>query len=176
MGPDHQGWGKIRGLNAMNTNHSKLGLAACLAALLLALPAQAQQLYRWTDAQGKVHMSDKPPPEGTPGVSKEALPKDEVSPATRKAAQDRAAAEKAKAQQMENTRRAATQPAKPASAVAGAKEAPRNETDCQRQRRLFDESGACWGEFRLANGASRPGALEKCGPPVEDPTPRCPLR
>ena len=33
--------------------------------LLLALPAQAE-VYKWTDEQGRVHFSDKPPSEDTP--------------------------------------------------------------------------------------------------------------
>jgi hypothetical protein len=38
---------------------------ALFAALLVALPAGAQ-LYKWTDANGRVQYSDKPPPAGRP--------------------------------------------------------------------------------------------------------------
>jgi glutaredoxin len=42
-----------------------------LAALLLcALTAQAQQLYRWTDEKGRVHITDTPPPASAKGVQK----------------------------------------------------------------------------------------------------------
>ncbi|MEQ1880281.1 MAG: DUF4124 domain-containing protein [Burkholderiales bacterium] len=39
-------------------------LAPSLALCLLAFssPGQAQQTYKWTDAQGKIHYSDQPPP------------------------------------------------------------------------------------------------------------------
>ncbi|WP_062534641.1 DUF4124 domain-containing protein [Mizugakiibacter sediminis] len=33
-------------------------------ALMLALPAFAGQVYKWTDAKGTVHYSDSPPPQG----------------------------------------------------------------------------------------------------------------
>ena len=47
-----------------------------LASLLLALPAGAAEVYRWTDQNGQVHFSQRPPPgesqrmdlpEGDPG-------------------------------------------------------------------------------------------------------------
>jgi len=36
-----------------------------VALLLLAPLAAAQQIYKWTDAQGTVHYSQSPPPQGT---------------------------------------------------------------------------------------------------------------
>lgn len=33
-----------------------------LCALLACLPAEAQQVYRWVDGNGRVQYSDKPPP------------------------------------------------------------------------------------------------------------------
>jgi glutaredoxin len=38
---------------------------APLLLILLALPAMAAGVYRWTDAQGNVHYSDQPPPPGS---------------------------------------------------------------------------------------------------------------
>ena len=46
---------------------------SAVALLLLALTAgaaQAQQLYRWTDEKGRVHITDTPPPAGAKGVQK----------------------------------------------------------------------------------------------------------
>ena len=37
--------------------------AALLALAVVALPASAQ-MYKWTDASGRIHYSDTPPPEG----------------------------------------------------------------------------------------------------------------
>jgi glutaredoxin len=45
-------------------------LAVLLAALLGA--AHAQQLYRWTDEKGRVHITDTPPPAAAKGVQKKA--------------------------------------------------------------------------------------------------------
>jgi glutaredoxin len=45
--------------------------AALLAALALAaVTAAAQQIYRWTDEKGRVHITDTPPPPGARGVKK----------------------------------------------------------------------------------------------------------
>ena len=35
-----------------------------------AVPAPAQQMYRWTDQNGRVHITDTPPPRGAKGVQK----------------------------------------------------------------------------------------------------------
>lgn len=42
----------------------RLILAALLATGLVALPAAAQELYQWKDANGVTHYSDTPPPAG----------------------------------------------------------------------------------------------------------------
>ena len=46
---------------------ARLSLAA-LITLLLAGVAAAQQLYRWTDANGRTHVTDTPPPPGAKNV------------------------------------------------------------------------------------------------------------
>jgi hypothetical protein len=38
-------------------------LTTCVCLLLMAaMPVCAQQIYKWTDANGQVHFSDQPPP------------------------------------------------------------------------------------------------------------------
>ena len=37
-------------------------LSAAFAVIFTALPVEAQQIYKWTDASGKTVVSDKPPP------------------------------------------------------------------------------------------------------------------
>ncbi|MGO4702748.1 DUF4124 domain-containing protein [Dyella sp. 2RAB6] len=44
---------------------SLIAAAVLLAPLAFALPASAQQVYKWTDAAGSVHYSDTPPPKGS---------------------------------------------------------------------------------------------------------------
>ena len=41
-----------------------------LAAFFVAASAAAQQMYRWTDQNGRVHITDTPPPPGAKGVQK----------------------------------------------------------------------------------------------------------
>ncbi|MGA9853077.1 MAG: DUF4124 domain-containing protein [Gammaproteobacteria bacterium] len=43
-------------------NTKTLLLTLCLAAALALMTAQAQEVYRWVDAQGNVHYSQTPPP------------------------------------------------------------------------------------------------------------------
>src|SRR5262245_65339869 len=45
-------------------------VAAVLAAGAAAL-AQAQQMYRWTDENGRVHITDTPPPPSAKGIQKQ---------------------------------------------------------------------------------------------------------
>jgi hypothetical protein len=40
---------------------ARLAVLAALAAIVIAAPAAAQTMYRWTDAQGRVQYSDRPP-------------------------------------------------------------------------------------------------------------------
>jgi hypothetical protein len=59
-------------------------LLLCLAGLCL--PLAAGEMYKWTDEKGRVHYSDKPPPEGVKAESRE-LPKaaDSTPPPTSEA-------------------------------------------------------------------------------------------
>jgi glutaredoxin len=68
-------------------------LPALLAAVftLCAASAQAQQMYRWTDEQGRTHITDTPPPASAKGVQKK-------SAASAKAAEPQAPFELAQAQ------------------------------------------------------------------------------
>ena len=43
-------------------------LAPIVMAFMAAMPADAQQVYRWVDASGRVQYSDQPPPAGTKNV------------------------------------------------------------------------------------------------------------
>jgi hypothetical protein len=155
-------------------------IAAVLSAgLALSVATQAQDLYRWTDADGKLHLSDKPPPAGARSVTREPMPRSEPNPANQRAAQQRAASDQKQLEQIESARKAQNAASKPAAgttAAEGQSQPPRNETECDRLNREFHSSASCWSGFNLASGGSRAGALEKCGPPVPDPAARCPAR
>src|SRR6185295_9827599 len=45
-------------------------LVIVLAAAALVSPVGAQQMYRWTDQNGRVHITDTPPPASAKGVQK----------------------------------------------------------------------------------------------------------
>ena len=47
-------------------------IIATLLLMLAAATAAAQQLYRWTDDKGRVHITDTPPPPSAKGVQKKA--------------------------------------------------------------------------------------------------------
>jgi len=52
----------------------RVPLALAIGLALIAGAAIAQQLYRWTDDKGVVHVTDTPPPTGAKNVKKEAAP------------------------------------------------------------------------------------------------------
>lgn len=57
--------------------------AVIIAALLgAACAAGAQQLYRWTDAQGRVHVTDTPPPPGAKAAQAKSLAPASAAPAS----------------------------------------------------------------------------------------------
>lgn len=66
-------------------------LAAAAAAVYLVKPGmidrmlgssfQTERVYKWTDAQGVVHITDQPPGEGIPYETQEYLPDTNVIPA-----------------------------------------------------------------------------------------------
>ena len=56
-----------------------LSLAACLLALAAA-SAHAQALWKWRDASGQLHISDKAPPAGTPSKDILSAPPGGVAP------------------------------------------------------------------------------------------------
>lgn len=45
-----------------------IGLCALVSAMIWAAPGHAQQLYKWTDANGRVQYSDRKPPDGKQAV------------------------------------------------------------------------------------------------------------
>ena len=158
----------------------RLSLLLLAAACGWTAAASAADIYRWVDKDGKVHLSDKPPP-GRPDAEPLTNSKRyEVTPAERKAAQDRAAKDKAAVQAIESARKGeAAQRA--ASAASASKTAegkppapPSNESACERQWRDYEASQGCFAPYRLANGGLRPEAREKCGADV--PTPSCARR
>jgi hypothetical protein len=152
----------------------RFAAVACAMALAsLATSSQAADIYRWTDAQGKVHLSDKPPPGNPDAAIRTESKQFEPSAADRKAALERAARDKARLAEMEKQRgQAAMKPASGASAAAAAASKPQQVaggTECERKQREFQKSQECFAPYRLATGGVRQEGLEKCGAALPDP-------
>lgn len=139
------------------------------------------QLYRWTDSQGRVQMSDKAPPEGTPGVSIIDPKQHSVDPKAHAAAVKRAEEDRQRLRDLEQKRVQAAAPAASAAsaaasgplAAASKPSGPPGETDCARRQREYRQSQECYAPFRLSNGGLRPEAMEKCGAGAPEPG-KCP--
>ncbi len=121
-----------------------------LAAAFLALPAGAQ-LYKWTDANGRVQYSDKPPPPGTRG---QPVPGGNVSTVSGTSPAGSAAAPKSTAdREQEFRKRQAEQEEAQKKAQKVAEEQRAKQANCEQARRqlaamqsgqrmaTFDEKG-----------------------------------
>jgi len=54
--------------------------ALCAILLLVTAAASAQQIYRWTDDKGRVHITDTPPPPSAKDVQKKGAPSGPATP------------------------------------------------------------------------------------------------
>jgi hypothetical protein len=142
----------------------------------------AGDIYRWVDEQGRVQMSDRPPPKSSGQVIKQDSPRDEVAPEQRKAAQDRAERDRALLKSAETDRdKAAAQSPKPRAAASSrfADESdpslpPRaSAEDCRMWRQEYRRNEACFAPFRTARGGIKPEAFSVCGPELVDPEFEC---
>jgi hypothetical protein len=132
----------------------------------LACGAQASEIYRWVDENGKTHVSNVVP-EKYKKAARRIDTGQAPSPEARREAEERAAADRARA-----AASAAAAAARPAPAPAPAAAAVPAETECERAYRLYEESLACFAPFLNANGTMKGEAIEKCTP-VPDPSRRC---
>ena len=151
MGPRDQGRRQVRRL---------IACAAAAAALLPAAGAAAE-LYRWVDAQGRPHLSDRPPPNPPANMSREVLP----DPAT-------------------NTQQRSVPPPVRQRGPTPVVTAPRGPvpdgvapapamTECQARWADYQDSQACFESYRTFDAGLRPEAFQNCGPEVLDPSPEC---
>src|SRR3954470_24999904 len=85
--------------------------------------ALAADVYRWIDDEGRTQISDQPPAKRSGAVTKSPMPKEDVSPVQRRAAQQRTERDKAQLKGIEDDRRrAATKARKPAGKASSAEE------------------------------------------------------
>ena len=141
----------------MNTRRAWPVLVVCL---LAAASAQSAEVYRWTDANGRVFYGDRAP-EGRRASAK-VIPIDPPPPVRADAAEPIAP-----------PRRAAppdTRPAAPVQGGAGligrSESLPPledRETRCAAAWRRFDESSACFAPYRVDGGRVLAEAYVRCG-------------
>lgn len=148
------------------------------ALLALAFGAGAAPIYRWVDENGRTHLADVVPEKYRASATRIDTGGSEVSPQQRQEAEARAAREKALAEEAARRRTAAAAPAAPASAASAPGSARRpaqgvtETTDCDTWWRLFRESEACFGSYRVVGGGIKVEAFERCTS-IPSPEPTC---
>ena len=169
----------------------RLSFAIALAAAAWSQTASAD-IYRWVDENGRVQLSDRPPPAHSGTLTRQQSGQHELNAAERAEAQARAARE-AQREAAEAARKAQEDKAAGRPIVLPAASAPKAEasrpyvppsnrtvgspppsrSECERWWSAFRASEACYGPFRNATGGLKPGALEACGPGIPDPSIQC---
>ena len=156
-------------------------LACVLTGIAFCTAADASDMYRWVDEQGRLQISDRPPTASRAQVIKQDAPRDDVSPDQRKAAQARAEHDRALLKSTESDRYDAAAPsAKPRTAASAgfADEADpslpwrASPEDCRMWREEYRRSAACFGPFRTVFGI-KAEAFSVCGPVLVDPESEC---
>ena len=117
--------------------------AAVAVASAFTAPLAQAQIQRWTDAQGKVHYGDNPPPGASQNVK--SLPK-AASPTPEDAARARAEIERSR--QAPRPEVVARPPAVTASSPASAPV----DNSCLAQWRRYVDASACFDPCRTRNG------------------------
>ena len=160
----------------MSTRRVLHALAVIAAMATLAAGPALATVYRWTDAEGKVHYGEEVPAAfrktARPVTTDVARPSaDQVREAQERAAKEKALAASATAR---------TQPAPIAPPREPVPPVPRKRpdrlpdesTDCATWARLYQESLECFGPFRTGRGGVKPEAFAQCNA-VQEPPSRC---
>ena len=148
--------------------------AACLLASVLALSANAAEIYRWVDENGKTQISDTVPARYKDSAVRVDSKQFELTPERQREAQARAARDKALLASPEDSRASAAAASGAVALTPGnasSTPAPAG-TDCESLQRQYRESQECFAPFINANGSLKPQALSTCKA-VENPTLKC---
>jgi Domain of unknown function (DUF4124) len=140
--------------------------------LLLCSPAAAVDIYRWVDENGKVHVSDVVPERYKKTAKRIDSTQFEASGADRRAAEERAAADRTRGQASAANGAAATVTAPPPPSEQAAKGKLPSQTECEAAQRRYKESVDCFAPFTNTNGSTRAEAFAKCTS-VPDPSLHC---
>jgi len=150
-------------------------LACCLA---LGSSAEAADLYRWVDDQGRTQLSDVVPEKYRTVATKIDFKHFELTDAQRAEADARAARARQRtveaAASQPKTRNQVDPP--PVSSLGVAPkpktQATGDKLDCESQWRLYRESLACFAPYYRANHSLRSEAFENCTE-LRDPSDKC---
>jgi Domain of unknown function (DUF4124) len=131
-----------------------------LLALLCSLPpaARAADVYRWVDEAGKTHYGDIVPDKYKQTAKKVGVQDTETSEAQRRETADRVGREKAKQESLQQEREGRAGPEQSASPPPAAQAG----SECEEQMKKYLASQECFAPYRLANGAIKPEAFDKC--------------
>jgi hypothetical protein len=145
----------------------------------LSFPAASTPICRWVDDSGRTQMAEVAPDRYKTLATCTDSQQYELSPAQRRAAEQAAAEDRARA-----ARAAASLPARSAASAprpaSGASQAQAKRptqvvtdaTDCPTWWRLYEESGECFGPFRTTRGAIKAEAFDVCNE-IPSPEPKC---
>jgi hypothetical protein len=151
-------------------------LLALAAAAALGLPAaQAADIYRWTDDAGKTHLSDTVPDRYRARATRVDSAAFELTPAQRAIAEARArqARSAVPAASASAPAPATSLGGVPGAAAAAASRPVANDpSDCAGWQRRYTESQACFAQYKLVNGGTKPEGFRQCVE-VPDPASQC---
>jgi hypothetical protein len=152
----------------MTSRCSRLASAALLAALLV--PAVAEEVWKWTDAQGVTHYGPAPPDDARVRATRVDLGDTGVTDGDRRAAEWRLAKDKA-AVDRATAEGAASRPAR-ASRARQASAPASMSSSCEEAWKRFNDSYACFDPYRYGRGKIQPQAYQHCTE-VQEPDASC---
>lgn len=155
-----------------------LGLAA-MSPLTFSTGVRATSMCRWVDESGRTQMAEMVPQKYRKDAVCTDSQRHELSPdqgraAELRAADDRARAGNATAQTPSNRASGAPSPARAASQSSAKRptEVVTDATSCPTWWRIYDDSVECFGPYRTTRGATKPEGFDKCNV-VASPEPTC---
>lgn len=149
-----------------------LALGLCIGA-----PGYGGDIYKWVDAQGRVHVSDRPPREYKNSAVRDDSKRHDLSGAERQHAQERTQKQHEKLSAAEAERTPRGQKAQGPNDRPDIDDRPKpsrlSDAECAEWYQAYWESEACYEPFRGPRRSLKPGAFEACGAAVLDPSWDC---
>ncbi len=125
------------------------------------MATHAGDVYQWVDERGRRHFGDTITPEDRKSAKTMNLKAAEPTSEQRREAEARAANDKKKSEDDSKKRRAG-QPSTSETAAPSPERVSTTESDCERAKREYMESAACFAPYGTRNGGVRAEAFERC--------------